>query len=774
MAGPPRDSADRAHIATTVAESTPSFTTRPRPGRGAPNIVIVVLDDLGFGQLGCFGSDLSTPTIDSVASQGLRYRRFHVTAMCSPTRAALLTGRNHHQVGMGFLTDVPIGFPGYHARIPRSAATLPRVLAEHGYGTFAVGKWHLAPRWDQSAAGPFDQWPLGLGFQRFYGFLNGDVNQFAPELVCDNGFVDPPSTPEDGYHLTEDLVDRARRMLIDHQNARPDAPFLLYLAPGATHAPHQAPRDWIDRFAGRFDDGWEAWRDATFRRQLASGVVPEGTVLPPRPSWIPEWSSLPAAQRRLFARQMECFAGFLAHTDDQLGRLMTTLDDLAVREQTMVMVLSDNGTSAEGGPTGSHNEHRFTHNLRDDLDDSLARIDELGGHRAYNHYAWGWAWAGNTPLRLWKRYSWLGGTRTPLVLSWPSRVAAIGELRSTFAHAIDLMPTVLEACGIEMPEIVDGHRQIPLAGRSLVASFDDASDPGRTVQYFEMLGSRSLYLDGYRVTTDHVGDQIDVERELVPGSHDFDDDHWALFDLRDDFAEATDLSAAQPDRVEAMRREWWRQAELNQVLPLDDSLIGRTTALEPNPNRPRHLTRLIPGGGPVSEDALPSMAGGFVLRVPITVATADASGVLCALGDWNNGWALLVHEGCPEAVFNLFGEATGFGSHTPMTAGDHIVGLHYSGAPERRADLSVDGAMVASTNLPADLPFRWQIGGAGLRIGYDVGFPVSDGYSPPFRFEGDLGAVTIEIPFLAGRDPHDQRTSPTDVGAVTARFLHHE
>lgn len=765
-------------IGTTIADSTPEFSPRPTPPAGAPNVVVIVLDDLGFGQLGCFGSDLDTPVIDQLAANGLRYSRFHVTALCSPTRAALLTGRNHHAVGMGFLTDVPIGFPGYDARIPPTAATLPRVLRDNGYATFAVGKWHLAPRWEQSAAGPFDQWPLGLGFQRYYGFLGGDANQWAPELVSDNGFVDPPAAPEDGYHLTEDLVDRARRYILDQQHARPGAPFFMYFAPGAVHAPHQAPAAWIDRYRGRFDGGWDEWRNALFDRQIAAGIVPDGTQLTARPPWVSDWNALTDEQRRLYARQMECFAGFLSHTDDQIGRLLGTLDDLGVRDDTIVMVISDNGTSAEGGPIGSHNEHRFTHDRLDDFDDSLARIDELGGHRAYNHYSWGWAWAGNTPMRLWKRYTWLGGVRTPLIVSWPSRIRgdAAGAVRTQFCHAVDVAPTILDALGIDAPTVVDGHTQQRVDGASLLSTFDDpdAPDP-RSTQYFEMLGSRAIYHDGWKATTDHVGNQLSVEREMVAGSHDFDDDHWALFDLRNDFSESTDLAALHPDVVEDLQRRWRAEAEANQVFPLDDSLIGRATALEPNPNPPRWRSTYLPGGGPVAEDALPGMGGGFRLVTDVELAAAANGAVVC-LGDWNNGWALTVHDGVVAATFNLFGDAFRALAASPLDAGRHEIAIEYRRQPEGGGPvtLSVDDAEVASVDLPIDLPFRWQIGGTGMRIGSDVGFPVSDDYWPPFDLDGTLGSVTIEIPAFAPGGDGESSGLDARVADAIAEALHRE
>ena len=730
-----------------MADSTPYCTPATRPAAGAPNVVMIVLDDLGFAQLGCFGGDVDTPAIDALAAAGLRFNHFHVTALCSPTRACLLTGRNHHAVGMGFLTDIPLGFPGYNARIPPSAGTLPRLLRDAGYSTFAVGKWHLAPRWEQTASGPFARWPLGLGFERYYGFLNGDTNQWTPELVRDNGFVDAPRTAAAGYHLSEDLAEHAIRLIQDQQQATPAKPFFLYFAPGAVHAPHQAPRAWIDRFAGRFDDGWEAWRTRTLARQRQLGIVPAATALGERPSWIPAWHELPADQRRLFARMMEAFAGFLAHTDAQIGRLLATLEDAGVLDDTLVLLLSDNGASAEGGPIGSFNEHRFVHDKVDDIQDTLTRLDDLGGFRAYNHYPWGWAWAGNTPLRLWKRFAWLGG------------------VRAQFCHAVDLMPTILDAAGVALPMTLDGVAQQPLDGASLLPVLADAAAAApRRTQYFEMLGSRAIYHDGWKATTDHVGAQLSVERAQVPGSHDFDGDQWALFDLGSDFAEAHDVAAQHPERLRAMTELWWAEAGRNQVLPLLDSFFGRAAALEPSPWGPRWRAVLRPGGGPVSEDALPPLAGGFRLSADIEVETG-AAGIVCALGDWSNGWALYVLDGRPVLTFNLLGAVFRYAARAPLTSGRHVLNVEYRWAERpRMIAVGVDGRVVAEGPLPRSLPLRWQIGGAGLLVGRDRGFPVCDDYQPPFAFSGSIARLLIEVPALA----------PPDAAAETAAALRRE
>jgi arylsulfatase A-like enzyme len=737
-------------IGRTISESEASFSPVPRPPAGAPHVVVIVLDDLGFGQLGCFGSSITTPVVDGLAANGLRYNRFHVTSLCSPTRACLLTGRNHHAVGMGFLTDIPTGFPGYDGRIPKSASTLARTLRDAGYSTLAVGKWHLTPRWEENASGPFERWPLGLGFERHYGFLGGDTNQWTPELVCDNQFVEPPRGPEDGYHLTEDLADRAIRYVQDQQQATPGKPFFLYFATGAMHAPHQAPREWIDRYRGHFDRGWEAWRSDVFAAQQRLGVVPADTKLTDRPDWVQAWNSLSADERRLFAREMEVFAGFLSHTDHQIGRLVASLDELGVLDDTLLILLSDNGTSAEGGPRGSVNEHRFTHDLLDDPAEQVARIDDLGGFRAYNHYAWGWAWAGNTPLRLWKRYTWLGGVRTPLVVHWPAGVAVRNEMRTQFCHAVDVAPTILDAAGIDWPEVVDGVVQQPVDGRSLVPTFAEAGVPSpRTTQYFEMIGSRAIYHDGWKATTDHIGSQLSIERQLVAGSHDFDADHWALFDLEHDFSEAHDVAGEHPERVQALVELWWAEAGRNQVLPLDDSFIGRAVAMVPPPRPPQFRTVYRPGGGPISEESLPPLGAGFRLVADVETP-AGGAGIVCALGDWNNGWACYLLNGRLVVTFNVFGAPHRIAAADTTSPGRHELGVEYereqpAGGP---ITLTVDDEAVAAGQLPVNLPFRWQIGGAGLLVGRDHGFPVCDDYEPPFPFTGELHHIALEIPSL--------------------------
>jgi arylsulfatase A-like enzyme len=733
-------------VITRMSEGTARYVPYRRPAPGAPNVALIVLDDIGFAQLGCFGSAIATPNIDRLAAAGLRYNRFHVTSICSATRAALLSGRNHHAVGMGMTMETPLGFPGYSGRIPKSAALLPRILRDAGYATMAVGKWHLCPRGEYSAAGPMDRWPLGQGFERFYGFLAAETSQWDPPLVQDNTQLEPPRTPEEGYHLSADLADRAIRMVQDQRQAAPDKPFFCYLATGAAHAPHQVPAGWTEPYHGRFEHGWEAERTAVFGRQLAAGLVPAGTELTARPPWIPEWESLPAGERRLFARYMEVFAGFVTHADAQIGRFLDFLAASGDLEDTLVLVLSDNGASAEGTQTGTINEPHAWLGQAEDVTEALLHIDELGGHRAFNHYPWGWAWAGNTPLQLWKRYAWLGGVRTPLIAAWPGRLAEPGTVRSQFCHAVDLFATVLEVAGVPVPDTVDGVTQQPVDGLSLTATFGDpaAASPRRT-QYFEMHGSRGIYHDGWKATTDYVS-PLFGERALLTGSHDFDSDHWALFDLDEDFAEARDRSATEPERVQALRELWWAEAGRNQVLPLWEGPKSRTGIHPGEYPAPREMSYL-PGGGGICEAHLPPMLGGFTASAEIEIETGQvAEGVLCALGDLNGGFALYLLDGRPASCLLSLGTGSRIAGSAALPPGPHLVTVGYAPSLTGPATFSlhVDGTEVASTghDRPAFFP-GLSTAGARMYVGRDVGLPFNDDYRPPFPCTVRLRRVVL-------------------------------
>jgi arylsulfatase A-like enzyme len=714
-----------------------------KPGADAPNVVVIVLDDTGFAQLGPFGSDIATPNIDRLADSGVRYNRFHVTSLCSPTRASLLTGRNHHAVGVGFLVDLPMDYPGYSTRIPKSSATLPRVLKDAGYNTMAVGKWHLVPRGERSAAGPFDRWPLGYGFERYYGFLRGDANHWAPELVSDNHYIEPPARPEDGYHLSEDLADQAIKMVLDQKHSAEEKPFFLYWALGAMHAPHHVAEEWVEPYRGMFDDGWDRWRERAFARQVEAGVVPPDTVLTESPPWVAAWDDLSADEQRMHARGQEVFAGFLTHTDAQIGRFLDFLDKMGESENTIVVLLSDNGASAEGGKYGTFNEHRFSARLPETVEDNLAMADEWGGFHSYNHYSWGWAWAGNTPLRLWKRYTWLGGCRTPLIVRWPTGIEERGGTRSQFCHVVDLMPTLLDVCGIPQPSAVDGVPQDPFDGRSLVATFDDAGAPSpRTTQYFEMLGSRSIVHNGWKATTDHVLQGVVDEEELMTGSRDFATDHWGLFRL-DDFSESDDVSSQHPEVVKALEEAWLVEAGKNHVFPLSEGLGSRIGALV-MPEYPPAARRVFYPGAPVSDEVIPFLFGGFRIEADVSVPEG-AEGVLCAFGDWNGGFALYARDSRLNFAFRPAGGLAETASESELPPGDHVLAVDCrpsEGGIE--VALLCDGEVIAWTSSPVSIPFNFQHGGARLRLGFDTDFPVVNGYAPPFRWTGELRHVTVD------------------------------
>ena len=726
---------------------------------------MIVLDDLGFAQLGCYGAEIATPNIDRLADNGLRYNSFHVTSLCGPTRASLVTGRNHHAVGMGIGPEVPMEFAGYTGRIPKSAGTLPRLLRDAGYSTLAVGKWHLTPRFERNQAGPFEHWPLGLGFERYYGFLGALTDQWTPHLVCDNRFVEPLLAPQEGYHLTEDLASQAIRLVQDQQQAAPDKPFFLYFATAAPHSPHQVPDAWIEPYRGKFDDGWEALRSRTFLRQKELGVVPPGTIDTGRPSWVAPWEDLPTKERQLYARMMEVYAGFVTHTDAQIGLIMEFLDAMGVMDNTLVMFLSDNGASADAGPHGM--VRRYGHRPgRDDIDSMASHIDDLGGIGVASDYAWGWAWAGNTPFRLWKRYTWLGGVRTPLIVRWPAGIPAEhnGDVRQQFCHAIDLMPTALEVAGAGSPAVLDGVGQQPLDGESLLPTFREADVRiERAPQYFEMLGSRAIYHEGWKATTDHVGSMLRAERELIEGSDDFESDRWSLYNLEEDFSEAIDVAGEYPERLNHLVELWWDEADRNHVLPLMDGFwdSNHAAAIEPPPHVGRRRYVYLPGGGPILTSALVSS---FRLVADIEIhEDRSAAGIICTqrLGMMDHftdrGWALYLLDGHLVVTFNLQGTPERLVTAERIPAGTHQLELLYtedSDVKDPTISLALNGRQVGAMAL-SDNPLATQFRLGRLLVGRDYGTPVCDDYQPPSPFTGHIHRVVCED--LSQPEPQDLR-----------------
>lgn len=722
-------------IGPTVAESTPWWPEAPHPGPDAPNVVVVLLDDTGFAQLGCFGSDLATPHIDRLAAEGLRYTRFHVTPLCSPTRASLLTGRNAHTVGMRAVSNFSSGFPHMRGKVTPHAATVAEVLRDRGYTTFAVGKWHLCPMEEASAAGPYDQWPCQRGFDRFYGFLEGETDQFHPELVYDNHAVEPPAssggTP--GYHLTEDLVDRALGFVHDTVSVRPDRPFFLYLALGAMHAPHQAPAPYLERWRGRFDDGWDAARERWFARQVEMGVVPPHTALADRNPGVEAWDDMPETHRRLAARLQEAFAAFLEHTDDQVGRLLAGLDRLGLTDDTLVVFLSDNGASQEGGPFGVLHEMKFFNLLLETPEEAVDRLDDIGGPHSHANYPWGWAQAGNTPFRWYKQNTHEGGVHVPLIVRWPGRIPDPGGLRHGWQHVVDVVPTIYEAVGVTPPDTYRGAEQLPIAGTSFLASLAGDGPPPPRVQHFECMGHRALYADGWKVVTRHQAG--------TP----FEDDVWELYDLDDDPSEVHDLAAEHPDKVEELVALWWREAEAHGVLPLDDRTLELFGARfrERSPHPPdRHYTYRPPLTPLPAQVAAPLGGRSWDMRATID-RPAGAEGVLYATGTENSGLSLFVQDDRLVLDYNAFGEHHVVRSERPVPEGPSVVGVDVRRDGRRgTATLVVDGEPAGTLDLPL---LMTMISSIGPSVGYDHGSAVSPLYEAPFPFTGTLDRVEVQL-----------------------------
>lgn len=723
-------------IGRTHAESTPWWPEPAHPGADAPDVIVILFDDLGFSHLNCFGSDLVTPNIDRLAAGGLRYTNFHVTPLCSPTRAALLTGRNHHTVGMRGIANWNTGYPHMTGRISEHATTMAEVLRDEGYTTFALGKWHLCPMDEASAAGPYDGWPLQRGFDRYYGFLDGETDQFAPDLVYDNHRIEPPATAAEGYHLSADLVDHAIEFIHDTVSVRPDRPFFTYLAFGATHAPHQAPEEYLARHRGRYDEGWDVARERWFAKQVADGIVPPGTRLAPRNPGVEPWDSLPDNQRRLAIALQEAFGAFLEHTDAQIGRLIEALDSLGRLDNTIIMVLADNGASQEGGPFGVLHEMKFFNFLLETPDQAIDRVDEIGGPDSHANYPWGWAQAGNTPFKWYKQNTHEGGVHVPLVVHWPKGITDGGALREQFHYVTDIAPTIYDLLGIEAPEVYRGRTQHPIAGASMAYSFPaDGSDAPTThpVQYFEMVGHRAIISEGWKAVTRHT-----------PG-HSFDDDRWELYDLTVDPSECDDLAEAQPDRLAALIELWWREAETHGVLPLDDRGV-ELFGVQFGEHRTHPASRVYVYRPPMAPLPMQSAAavGGRSWNLDADIhRDASSEGVLFALGNGNSGLVVFIQGDRLVFDYNCFGEHSIVESDRAVPVGDVVVGVRF----ERRKDdgiatLLIDGEPCGSVEIPFVMRV---ISSMGASVGFDHGLPVSRRYRDAFPFSGELRSVRIEL-----------------------------
>ena len=756
-------------IGRTADESTPAWPAPVRAPKDAPNVLLIVLDDTGFGQLGCFGSPIATPNLDRLAERGLRYNNMHTTALCSPSRSCVITGRNHHSNAMACITEAATGYPGYNGLVPFENGFLSEMLLEHGYNTYMVGKWHLIPSSQETAAGPYDRWPLGRGFERYYGFLGGDTSQWDPDLVYDNHQVEPPKSAEEGYHLTEDLADRAIQFISDAKQVDPDKPFYLHFCPGATHAPHHVPKEWADRYKGAFDDGWDAYREKVFARQKELGIIPQHAELSRHDPDVPAWESLSDDQRRLYARMMELFAGFLSHTDHHIGRVLDHLESIGELENTLTMLVSDNGASAEGGPTGTTNEAQFFNNAQEPFEDSLAAIDELGGPKHFNHYPWGWTFAGNTPFRRWKRETYRGGTSDPFIVSWPKGINASGEVREHYAHIVDMVPTVLDVLGIEPPATIRGVPQSPLHGVSFAHTFHHpTADSRRTTQYFEMMGHRSIYHDGWRAVCPWPGPSFaeagkgfgePISAETLAR---LDAEGWELYHIAEDPAENHNLAAEHRDRLIALIATWYVEAGKYDVMPVDGSGLARFASEKPLIAAPRDSFVYYP-----DTQSVPFFAGARVLNRPhsitadVEIPEAGAEGVLLAQGTSAGGFTFYVKDRRLHYTHNWVGrELMEVVSDAEVTTGKHE--LRYEFEPQGQPDpakghgmpgrfqLYIDGKLVGDREVACTTPFAFNPG--ALTCGADPGSTVTDHYKAPYRFSGTLHTVTVD---LSGELIHD-------------------
>ncbi len=757
-------------IEVDIRDSVPDWTPfePPKAPKGSPNVVFITLDDVGFSAMSGYGGPIPTPNIDRISADGVRYTQFHTTALCSPTRSCLLTGRNHTRNSMACITEAAVGFPSASGTIPPENGMLSEILGELGWNTYMVGKWHLCPTDEMNLASTRRNWPSGRGFERWYGFLGAETSQWYPELIYDNHPVDQPSSPEDGYHLSVDITDKAIEFIRDAKAVAPEKPFFLYYSPGACHAPHHAPKEWIDKFKGQFDMGYEAMREQTLARQKELGIIPADTALPPinpigtsatrqsadgkpfpamddtRP-----WDSLSDEEKRLFARMAEVYAGFMAHADDQIGRLLDFLEFIGERENTLIVLVSDNGASGEGGPHGSVNELLFMNGIPDDINQNLAMLDELGGPKTYNHYPNGWAMAFNTPFKMWKRYEFEGGTADPCIISWPAGMKARGELRTQYHHAIDLVPTVLDVLGVKTPRTIKGHVQSHFDGVSMRYSFDDIAAPGqRVTQFYSMLGSRGIWHDGWKAVSTHPS---------VAGWSHFNDDEWELYNTDVDRSEVNNLAAEHPDKVRELVALWFAEAGANGAFPLDDrSPLEIITTPRPilSPARDRYV--YFPDCAEVPETQAVNLRNrSFSIGVLLDISESGGNGVLIAQGSRFGGFSLYIENNRLHYINNFVGVLeqkvvstvdVPTGKNLVLSASFEKTGQAGPGVGEGTLSLWHGDTKVGEGTIKVQ-PGPFMLAGEGLCVGRDGGHPVTDYVGDqPWRFTGGtIHRVAIDV-----------------------------
>jgi arylsulfatase A-like enzyme len=748
----PEEGFKDAKIGRTYKDSKPGTITLTKAPEGAPNVLIILIDDAGFGQWGTFGGQVPTPNLDRLAKMGLRYTRFHTTALCSPTRAALLTGRNHHSAGTGVITEMGDGYPGYSGQIPKSAAMFAEVLRQGGYSTAFIGKNHNIADWETSISGPYDRWPNLQGFDYFYGFIGGEMDQWQPVLYRDTVPVamEIPKGREGHYTLNDSLADDTIRYIRLEKSTTPDRPFFVYYAPGATHAPHHVPKEWIDKFTGQFNQGWDKYREETYQRQLKLGVIPPDTKLTPRPAEIPAWDSLSPDERRVASRLMEIFAAYTAQTDYEVGRVLDALEEIGQMHNTLTFwEIGDNGASMEGTLSGCFNELATLQGVPEDSSFLIQHLDELGSAKASNHIPVGWAWAVNTPFQWGKQVaSHFGGTRNPLVVAWPDRIKDAGGIRTQFHHVIDISPTILEAAHLQQPVEVNGVKQKPIEGVSMVYSFDDpnATSPHR-IQYFEMMGNRALYKDGWIAAARHGR----LPWVTAGGSTgDFDHDKWELYNVADDFSESTDVSAQFPEKLKELQDDFWVEAKKYDVLPLDDRFSERgDPSLRPSLIAGRTDFVYFPGADRIPEPSAANTKNtSHTITATIEVPQGGADGVLVAEGGAAGGYSLYIKDGKPVYEYNYFAhERYKVTSSEVLSPGPAVVRVYfkYDGGIGKggTATVFINDKKVGEGRIDKTCPGRF--GAESFDVGMDNGSPVSEVYEPPFAYAGTIKKVEIVI-----------------------------
>lgn len=750
-------------IALDVRDSKPDWTayTPKQAPKGAPNILFILYDDTGQAAWSPYGGRINMPTLDRLAANGLTYTQWHTTALCSPTRSTILTGRNHHLNGMAAITETADGFPGANGRIPDDCAPFAQIMRDNGWSTFWIGKNHNVPEQDVAPGGSRSEWPTQMGFDRFYGFLGGETNNWYPDLVEDNNFIEPPAKPEDGYHLSKDLVDHAIDMLRNQQATNPSKPWYMWLNPGANHAPHHAPKEYADKYKGKFDDGYDAYREWVVTRMKEKRIIPENTPITafnPLPKemanaadYVRPWSELNADEKKLFSRMAEVYAGFSEYTDVQIGRVIDYLEGTGQLENTIVLYAADNGASGEGSPNGSVNENKFFNGFPDELAENLKYLNVLGGPETYNHYPTGWAAAFSAPYKMFKRYSqYAGGTCDPLIISWPKGITARGEVRNQYHHSVDIVPTLLEVCGIKMPEVYNGVKQTPLSGVSMAYTFNaQPNDPTqKKVQYYTMLGTRGIWKDGWYASAVHAP---------LTGKGHFDQDVWELYHLEEDRSQSKDLSKENPDKLKELIDTWNQEAEKNKVLPLDDRSAAEILGLErpaQEPARDRYV--YYPGTVPVPEGVAVNVRGrSYKILANVEIKDGNASGVIFAHGSRFGGHALFIKNKKLYYVYNFLGikPEQVFESKTTLKPGKYTLGMEFTreskgenGESLGQTKLYIDETVVAQGPMRTQ-PAKFTLSGDGLCIGYDSGDAVSELYKTPGEFKGGIiqgVGVTVE------------------------------